>query len=310
MSNRKPTGIQVDTINRNASYVQPSFDLRKQDQFVTSFAVDFKHYKAMPSPIGKNDRGDYRRNDAVDTITSNGMIYTCAGVFSATMTDNSREQRRQEGGVVDPAQSRLVMPRYYNKVGLADGDTIYLAPGDRLYIADPNADAKVPNYQEMDYVPGEPSVPMFPIAVLDGPIIDSRNQTYTPGVDFVIDKCGNIQWLPDGKNPGINPDTGKGRIFSVRYLYNAFWYVHSMPKEVRLTNVTTGGVRSPQRMPSYALILREYVFHNQNNNDKKNNNPRPTPSRQVQEPIENIDPAKGEIVVDMSGFESVVEAEE
>jgi hypothetical protein len=91
------------------------------------------------------------------------MIYTCAGTFAATMTDNSREQRRQEGGIVDPSQSRLVLPRFYNKVGLSDGERIYLAPGDRLYVADPNADDRVPNYQEMDFIPGLENVPMFPI---------------------------------------------------------------------------------------------------------------------------------------------------
>lgn len=309
MSDRKPTGTQVDTIARSSAYIQPSFDLRKQDQFVTSFAVDFKHFKAMPSPIGKNDRGDYRRNDGVDTLTSNGMIYTCSGTFSATITDNSREQKRQEGGIVDPSQSRLVMPRFYNKIGLSDGDTIYLAPGDRLYVADPKADTKVPNYQEMDYIPGVKNVPMFPIVKMEVPIMDSRGEFYNEGVDYVVTSCGSILWQAGGKNPGIDPDTGKGRIYSIRYLYNAFWYVHSLPKEVRITNVTTGGVRSPQRMPSYALILREYVFHNQNKGDKTNQNPT-TPSRQAHEPIENIDPARYAIQVDMSGIESKTESEE
>jgi hypothetical protein len=40
--------------------------------------------------------------------------------------------------------------------------------------------------------------------------------------------------------------------------------VVSLPKEVRITNVTEGGVRVPERMPEHAIIVREYVFHNQN----------------------------------------------
>ena len=135
MAKRLPKGIQVDTINRNSPFVQQSFDLKRQDAFVTSLGADFKHYKAMPSPIGKKDRGDYRRNDGVDTITSNGMIYKCAGNFTATMTDNQREQRRTGAGALDPSESHLIMPRFYNDKDVADGKRIYLAPGDRLYVA-------------------------------------------------------------------------------------------------------------------------------------------------------------------------------
>lgn len=310
MSDRKTFGIQVDTIKRSSSPVTQTFDLAKQDQFVTGLGVDFMHYKAMPSPIGKADRGDYRRNDGVDTITSNGMLYFCAGVFTATITDNSRDQKRGEELMLDPSVSRIVMPRFYNNQGLADGERIYLAPGDRIYISDTKADSRVPNYQQMDYVPGVKNVPMFPIVKIEAPIVDSLGQEYTEGVDYVVTKCGNILWQPNGKNPGLDPDTGKGRIYAVRYLYNAFWYVHSLPKEVRITNVTNGGVRSPERMPSYAYIIREYVFHNQNKGDDgKNVNPH-VPSRQVQEPIENINPAKYAITVDMSGIEETVKQSE
>ena len=92
MSKRNPFGIQVDDISRQTPFVQHSLDLAKQDAFVTSLAVDFTHYKAIPSPLGQKDKGDYRRNDGVDTITSNGMIYKCSGIFSGAMTDDKRSK--------------------------------------------------------------------------------------------------------------------------------------------------------------------------------------------------------------------------
>lgn len=279
-----------------------SFDLAKQDKFVTSLAVDFIHYKAMPSPIGKKDRGDYRRNDGVDTITSNGMIYRCAGTFSATMTDNSRSQGKSDGGMVDPSTSRLVMPRFYNKAGLSDGQRIYLAPGDRVYIADPNADVFVINYHEMDYNAESDNVPMFPICKLDGPLIDSRNVEYTEGLDFTITQSGNVKWTVGGKNPGIDPETGKGRIYSIRYLYRAYWYITELPKEIRVTNVTNGSVRTPERMAYHAVIVREYIFHNQNKGDQTNQLKPKDPKRVQAAPQESITPAKFSIPVDMSAI--------
>lgn len=301
MSNRKPIGNQRDTINRYSPQEQQSFDLRRLEiGLSTGLGSDFTHYKATPSPIGKNDRGDYRRNEGVDTITSNGMIYRCAGKFTATMTDNTREQKRSAGGILDPSESKLVLPRFYNKEGVADGDRIYLAPGDRLYFSDPNADVLVANYHEMDYQPDIDNTPMFPIVKLDGPVVDSRNIEYVCGVDYQITSMGSIRWLTGGKNPGIDPDTGKGRIYSVRYLYKAFYYIVALPKEVRVTNVTTGGVRAPERMPYHAVIVREYIFHNQNRGDKLNQNKPKTPERADETPREEVNPNKFTIPVDMS----------
>lgn len=298
---KKPTGIQVDTINRNSPFVQMSFDLKKQDAFATSFAVEFIHYKAIPSPIGQSDRGDYRRNDGVDTITSNGMIYRCSGKFSATMTDNSRDKGKSDGGTLDPSQSRIVMPRFYNDKALADSkERIYLAPGDRLYVADSEADVLVSNYHKMDYEPGIDNVPMFPIVKLEGTLLDSKNIEYNCGVDFKITPSGNIRWIDGGRNPGIDPDTGKGRIYTLRYLYRAYWYVLSIPKEVRVTNVTTGTVRTPERMAYHAILVREYIYHNQNRGDAQNQNKPKTPER-VDAPTQlSINPDKFVIPVDMS----------
>lgn len=264
MAKRKTIGTQLDAIPRASQPFQVSFDLTKQDQFVTSLGVDFVHYKAMPSPIGLKDRGDYRRSDGLDTISSNGMIYFKAGCFTATMVDNSKSQKSSQGGVLDYSTSRLIMPRFYNKNGeVANGDRIYLAPGDRVYIADPNADILVPNYQRMDFDPDNDNRPMFPISKIEF-VEDSRGITYQEGKDFEITCEGNIRWISSGSNPGIDPDTKKGRVYSARYLYKAFWYVVAIPKEVRITNITTGDTRAPERMAYHAVVQREYIYQNVN----------------------------------------------
>lgn len=302
MSKKKPEGNQLDTIQRTSPFIQSSFDLARGDAFVKSLGADFFHYKAMPSPIGQKDRGDYRRSDGVDTVTSNGMIYRCAGKFVATMTDNSRSQQRTDAGQIDPSQSRLVLPRFYEKVGNEEeSKRIYLAPGDRIYTADPHADVLVETYQKMDYEESD-NVPLFPIVELDGHIIDSQNTEYQQGVDFIVTPNGNVRWVAGGRNPGIDPDTGKGRIYSIRYRYKAYWYITQILKEVRVTNVTTGNVRSPERMSYFALVVREFVFHNQNKGDELNELKPKDPKRVVSAPSEPLNPGKYVIPVDMSAI--------
>lgn len=319
MSNKKPIGNQTDTIARDSFPTEMSFDLIKQDIFVQSLGVDFIHYRAMPSPIGQADRGDYRRNDGIDTITSNGMLYRCAGIFTATMTDNNRKQQRVEGGLNDPSEARLVLPRYYNNPnGNQEGNPLnipncdnnnafekrrlFLLPGDRIYYADSNADVRVPNYQKMDYEAGIDNIPQFPIISFEEPIIDSRNIEYKQGVDYELTREGNIRWIPGGTNPGIDPDTGKGRIYSVRYLYKAYWYVVQIPKEVRVTNITINGIRSPQRMPEHAIVVREYIFHSQNKGNTIDQLKSSTPQRAGIKPVQAIEPDKYTIPVDMTNI--------
>lgn len=310
MSNRIPVGEQIQTINPWCPLTQQSLNLVFDDSFVIGQGIDYTHWKAMFSPIGLKDRGDYRR-DGLDVLTSNGMLYVCAGTFTGCETDNTADKERTEGGTIDPSVSRLILPRFYNKVKSVagtvntaptdDGDRIYMAPGDRIYVSDPNANVSVSNYQKMTYETST-NVPMFPIITLEIPIIDSRNISYVEGLDFCISGDGNINWLPGGSNPGIDPETGKGRVYSVRYLYKAFHYIVTIPKQVRMTNITSGGVRVPERLAYYAVIQREYVHHSQNRPDPKNQSASPTPNRAVQEPLDTIKPGPAAISVDMVNF--------
>jgi hypothetical protein len=283
-------------------FVQESFDLQRLDDFVTGLGVEFFHYKCVPSPVGQKDRGDYRRSDGVDTITSNGMIYSFAGRFTATMTDNTRSRNRQGGSILDPSESKLVLPRFYNNVAIADGTRIYLSPGDRIYVADPTVDVLVSNPQKMDYLPDQDNVPMFKIEQMEVPLVDSRGLEYTQGIDYSITQDGNIRWSVGGNNPGIDPNTGKGRIYSIRYLYKSYWYISLILKEVRITNTTLNGARTPQRMAYHCIAQREYMFHNVNRGDATNQNKPQNPKRVDAAPTEAQNPSKYKVKVEMGSY--------
>lgn len=267
MADKKPQGNQITAYPEGDLDHQISINLDALEDFVNSHGVDYIHYKALPSPIGLKDRGDYRKIDAADVVASNGFIYKCAGEFTAAVVSNSKSKNPMDGGLFDESVARLIMPRYYNsKEGDSESkETIHLAPGDRLYIKD--LETLVPNYQRLQYNPDNEDVPQFPIVKTEF-LVDSRNIEYIQGKDFRVSNQGNIKWLSGGNNPGIDPDTGKGRVYGVRYLYNAHWYVLSIPKELRVGRVTEGGVRKPARMPYHAVIQREYVYHQQPNTKK------------------------------------------
>jgi hypothetical protein len=277
---KKPEGLQIETIPFGDAYRQESFDLARADAFTQGLGTTFYHWKSTISPIGLNDRGDYRRNET-DVMTSNGYIYNLAGKFTAVLTGNQKDQRRPaEGAVIDASQGNLVMPRFYDPyqspaigdcscVETPEGKRIYLAVGDRLY-SDPTVNDLVVGKEMITFSYDAPNIPMFPIRVMDGPVIDSRGIRYQENIDFTINSLGNIIWTEGRPNPGVDPDTGAGRTYSIRYLYRAFYYVTSLLREVRITNVTEGNVRRPERMPYYIQVTREYIYHNINNSNQLN----------------------------------------
>lgn len=298
MPKRPSKGAQLQTLP-SIDLPQLSFNLKAQDQFSTGLGVQFAHFAAMPSPIGMQDRGDYRRSGAIDNISSNGMLYRKVGCFTATLIGNSSTKNWSFGSTADDATARIVMPRFYD-LGLeaAKGDRIRLATGDRLYLADPDADVYVVTYQKMEYNPTQYDRPQFPICKVQM-LVDTNGIEYTQGKDFNITSDGNIAWVPGENNPGLNSETGKGNVYAIRYTYRAFWYISQLPNEIRITNITENGVRKPERMPYHAILLREYVYQNQLNAGLPAANPENQTNRTVSEP-EQFAPDIQEIIVNAS----------
>lgn len=285
MAKKEKKGQQIRSIPKPPNDLfQITMDLNKNDDLITQRGVEFEHWVAIPSPIGLKERGDYRRTDQYDTITSNGMIYRLAGCFTASVVSNSKNKRPSEGGVFDYSTARMHVPRYYNKNATADGDEIHLAPGDRVFIKD--MEVLVSNYQRMQYNPGSLDRAQFPIKCVEY-LIDSQGKEYKPGYHFKISD-GHIKWIEGRSNPGIDTETGKGRVYAIRYKYNAHWYITDIPNEVRVIQGTNdAGERFPERMPYSAIIQREYVYYNQNNDVDKDHG-RNKEVRDIEEPKEPV----------------------
>jgi hypothetical protein len=285
---KKARGPQQDTIPRQGDLPQISFNLPKQDAFITSHGVQFEHWRATPSPIGKRERGDYRRSDQLDDQQSNGFLYDKVGCFTAVLTGNSKKRGQMDGGVIDASVGRITLPRFYDvNGGLANGERIYLCPGDRVYVRNKEIDTRIPNFHEMAFEPDRDNVTQFPVHKVER-LVDSRGVDYRCGEDFTITQEGNIRWSA-GKGPGVDPETGRGRVYSVRYLYEAHWYVVQLINEVRIGNVTQGGVRKEERMPYHAQVVREYVYYNRMNSAKQTDYKHPKEDRKRTNPGPGFD---------------------
>lgn len=274
------------------------FNLEAQEQFGQDKGIILEHWAAIPSTIGQKDRGDLRRPDSLDTIAENGFIYKKIGEFVGTILGNSKKQKHDEGGIMDNSVARLMMPKNYAEHCAAAGKEIALLPGDRLYAK--QIELKVPNYQKVEFKPKHTDTLQFPAKSVVF-LKDSNNIEYTEGVHFMLTDEGDIKWIDGKDNPGIDPETGKGRLYGVRYMYVAFWYVQQLLNEIRVTN--TSDSSAPARLPYHAVIQREYVYHQKNRGDKKDTNVKNETPRTQDAPTEVLDPNEFEIKVDVRDFE-------
>lgn len=272
------------------------FNLESQEKFVKDKGVIFEHWICIPSVIGQKDRGDYRRPDSLDTVSSNGMLYKKAGEFIAVLVNNGKSERDIDGGLLDMSQARLILPKFYSTRcdGKIDAE-ISLLPGDRVYVK--NCELRVPNYQKMEFNPTGVDYAQFPIKHVEF-IMDSRGIEYSQGTHFKITDDGDINWIPGKNNPGTDEDTGKGRMYSIRYQYLAFWYIERLLNEIRITN--TEDATSPVRLPLQALIVREYVYHNKTkgDNETKKDENRANPGVK-----DSIEPDRHPVKVSLKNFE-------
>lgn len=275
------------------------FNTKSQEQFIQDHGIIFEHWSAIPSPIGLKDRGDYRRSDSLDTISENGFIYKKVGEFTGVIVNNSKSNTLSEGGIFDNSVARLVLPKYYNARCPSKTKEISLLPGDRIYAK--ALELKVDNYQRAEYSVTHSDFLQFPAKCVSV-LVDSKNREYKFGIDFKIDNNGNIQWIEGKRNPGIDDSTGKGRIYSIRYTYLAFWYVSQIINEIRVTNDDKG---NPVRLPYQVQIQREYVYHNRNRKDSENitSDQEKPDSRTHEEPDNSLNPNQYDVKVDISNFE-------
>jgi len=300
MPKRKTSKPQIDTLPKSQALPEMSFDLSKMDQFAKSLGVRFVHYRAIPSPIGLKDRGEFRRSDSLDTIQENGFLYKECGEFTATFVSNSSGKRTVEAGLYDQSSARVIMPRFYDADSPSHpNEEINMCVGDRVYIKD--FEVRVVNYQRVEYNPNYSDYLQYPALCVEF-LVDSRGIEYQEGVHFKIDKNGNIEWKQGRKNPGTDPDTGKGRVYSIRYKYNAHWYVTSIPNEIRITNTTEGNTRSPSRMPYHIYVQREYVYHTTPRKDNTEPERQTEPTRKTPEPIDSVPVGDYQVKVNIGNF--------
>lgn len=239
-----PTNMPVhDAVHMDVPYL---------DAFVDGQGVPFIHYRVMPCPIGKDDPYDSRKgHDHVGC--SNGFIYEKVGELTCTFTGISKDIKNLDVGFVTGSSAQLTLPLFYTDDPRRKVSMTYM---DRLYL---NVEiGTVVNTQLYEHnISGKDRL-KYPAVEVEA-LIDSHGNHYNQGEHFDL-KDGQVVWR-GAAQPGMNPETRKGEVCSIRYKYIPFWYVDRLIHEIRIVRNGPDVVRAPMSV----LVQREYFFENEQN---------------------------------------------
>jgi hypothetical protein len=245
-----------------------SLDAGAFDDAIRSQGVIFVHHRAMKCPVGSSDVYDTHRPHPDHSGCSNGFILTPAGKVTCLFINNSKDSQFQDVGIMDFSTVQAVVPRLYDD----NDEEVLMSPFDRLYLS--NEGITVVNWEQKEHTPTGIDKLTFPVVKVQD-LIDNLGNRYQQDRDFQITN-GSIQWSDN--NPGVDPETGRGRIFSIRYLYTPFFYVKRVLHELRVAQIDGPTGRELEKMPQAVLLQREFVFQTE---AKDNLAPYPNSLRQA-----------------------------
>lgn len=264
------------TLSTNLPNVAIDFDVEAFDELLRSHGVQFTHHRGMRCPVGMIDPFDSRRPHEDHSGCSGGIIYTVAGKVTCSFGGNSMGTVQNEVGLLDQASVQATSPRFYDD---KPQESVLFFPLDRLYLA--NEELVVPNWQLFEHSLDGRDRLNFPVAQVQD-LMDSAGNRYQQGQDFDVVN-GALVWK--GRRPDADSNTGRGLVCSIRYLYRPFWYVKTIPHELRVSQVQNPvtGDRELQRMPQMVVLQREYVYEKEERDEQAKD---PDSSRQAPLPTD------------------------
>lgn len=252
-----------ENIHSELPQVDITFDLEAFNDAIRSQGVKLVHYRAMRCPVGMIDLDDNRRPHPHHESCFNGFIYDKVDCITGLMTGNNKKKSLEDVGFVDFSSVQATFPQTYDD----SEKKLIIAPFDRFYLSEESANVVM--WQLFRHHETGIDRLKYPVACVQGPIVDSRGERYDENVDFTV-QSGQIKWI--GRRPAPEIDVGpgmgngfgtdRGAVCSIRYTYRPYWYVGAIPHELRFGQVQEGFERHPVRAPQMCVLHREYVPQN------------------------------------------------
>jgi hypothetical protein len=249
---------------------------------IRNSGVAFVHYACLPCPVGRISKNDTLNKPHEDhSGCQNGHIYYKVGIVTALFTGNTKSPRYTEGETIQGSSAQMTTPTHYDD---QPDRPVIVSVWDRFQFCEPPF--QVMHFEQIDHSETGNDRLKFPAVKVEA-LIDNRGVSYQHGKDYCIDQFGDLNWVkgPGAASPGIDPDTGFGRLYSIRYLYNPFYYVSNLGHETRVLPVMgPNGKKQVHQAPRQFTVERENTYRMADNNPETPKATKEAVTRQVRAP--------------------------
>jgi hypothetical protein len=263
------------------AHYQQSFDRDAFNQLIQSQGVDVVHYKALPDPSGMASIGDIHAVQSKRN-SDDGFIYKEAGSMHVWFSGSTSDWNIEVEGLTAHDAAVVTFPMEYEsgeKDENGKREEVIVGKYDRFYLKDIEIRVVAVQYIEANTT-GIDKL-QYPATFVEY-LIDADGKEYKQNVDFEITHQGFIKWTSQNR-PGFNEKTNRGTVYAIRYRYTPYFIVAKMLHEIRVSQITDMATfdRKLERMPFQALVMREQVLSDVNNDpfqsrmDQRYQNPPP-----------------------------------
>jgi hypothetical protein len=214
---------------------------------IKSQGIRMFHSKPTPCPYVRDVKGI--DHDPACNFCHNGYLYYGEKEFVGVIMANQNNRKFMASGTWDYDQSQVIIPTIY-----ADGTQMDVQIFDQLTVDQ----GPIRYYQRVEHSQtGIDRLHFRPISIDN--IIDNSGYQYVPGVDFIINSEGRVQWISD-KRPGWDVALDSGVIYSIVYYIKPVLTIIDLPHQLRTVQTADPGGNNVQaRFPQLAVVRKDYI---------------------------------------------------
>jgi hypothetical protein len=233
----------------------PDFSIKglSFDQLLQQRGVRFIHKKAIPCPnVLSTDTASHDPDCAF--CSNSGIIYYDTKEIWGIFQGNALEKTFEAHGIWEEGNAVVTFPSTYIDGTQADFNTYD-------YLILPDFEARMWEQKEYEPTPNMAQKLRYPVAKVEFAIsiVNNVEKKYVQGVDFNVDKDGNIAWV-FGHEPGINPRNGRGIVVTWSYFAHPVYLVVQSLRELRITQELVNGQKQARRLPQQVLVKRDFMI--------------------------------------------------
>ena len=274
-SDRKPGDFADVPISYDDPWNAVRPEQAAENLHIANQGIKFDHWMCIPDPLFQHEIGDVRHSfgyedgfqqvpDSDRFHRENGWLYVKNKSVYGTFMGNAKDFKAVAAGLYGDSGATISLNRFY----IDTDEKIQISENDKLIPCDLKEEFFSVNWQKFTHNPTGIDRMQFKVCKVVF-LIDSDGIQYIKDRDFAVEN-GYIKWIDGADRPGLDKQTGKGKVCAIRYTYKPQYYIQRVLHDIRMRPMLTqDGEVTPKAGPQLVQVQADWIYlERRTNNDK------------------------------------------